>query len=320
VTPISSLVSGLKQQGHYLIGACPFCGGTDRFQIKRSHDGREVWFCRQCGDGRYHDVIDFVKRRDGCNYQKACETLDHEQTAVTVSPIHQQRQTAPGRWLATANELAARYAAHPRRFEMWAAYKALSAETINARNLGAGVLPQSQCRHERLIVPIYNEAGQVVNLRGRAIDCDCPKWLAPGGWSLDALPLYGLDALQPGGVLWVVENPVDALMIAERTPYAGAATLSVSYWRDAWTQAIIARQPSLVVVAYDNDLVGNGGANRRGAMLAAWRVKLPPERKNQRPPESNGAKIANIMLTNGIRATLYDWGDAPEKADIGGMI
>lgn len=64
-TRLTDLVPGLKKSGQYHIGPCPFCGGKDRFNVKTTHDGIDLWVCRQCGDGKYHDVIDFIQRRDG---------------------------------------------------------------------------------------------------------------------------------------------------------------------------------------------------------------------------------------------------------------
>ncbi len=63
-TRITNLVPGLKKSGQYHVGPCPFCGGRDRFNVKTT-DGGDLWICRQCGDGKYHDVIDFLQRRDG---------------------------------------------------------------------------------------------------------------------------------------------------------------------------------------------------------------------------------------------------------------
>lgn len=65
VNRLTDLVPGLKKSGAYHIGPCPFCGGNDRFNVKTTHDGIDLWVCRQCGDGKYHDVIDFIQRRDG---------------------------------------------------------------------------------------------------------------------------------------------------------------------------------------------------------------------------------------------------------------
>lgn len=64
-TRLTDLVPGLKKSGQYHIGPCPFCGGKDRFNVKTTHDGIDLWVCRQCGDGKYHDVIAFIQRRDG---------------------------------------------------------------------------------------------------------------------------------------------------------------------------------------------------------------------------------------------------------------
>lgn len=57
----------LKRVGMYYIGPCPFCGGTDRFNLKvvRSKD---LWICRQCGDGKYKDAIHYLMQRNNWTY------------------------------------------------------------------------------------------------------------------------------------------------------------------------------------------------------------------------------------------------------------
>ena len=201
---------------------------------------------------------------------------------------------------------------NPRRVELWNSYKPLSLETLERMQLGVGVLPYSRCKHERLIVPVY--AGpQLVGLRGRQIDCDCGKWLASAGWSIDLAPLYNSDAISIGQVIWIVENPVDALMLSERTEYAGVATYSVSYWTEAWSNRLIEAQPELVIVAYDNDLVGCGGGSRRDEFIRKW-LEDP---KHKVVPPANGPALANKLLEAGLPATLFDWGRAEYKADIG---
>jgi hypothetical protein len=193
--------------------------------------------------------------------------------------------------MARPDVLLERYENHPRRFEAWQAHKPVSVETIRRKRLGMGVLPASRCKHERLIVPIL-DGTMLVGLRGRAIACSCGKWLVAGGTTLEMLPLYNQEALQPGCVVWIVENPVDALLLTERTPYAGVATYSVSYWRQAWTETLQAAQPELMIVAYDND---------------------DPGRKN-------GIRLANTLLAAGLQVTLFDWGQAVYKADIGSLL
>jgi len=210
---------------------------------------------------------------------------------------------------------AERAAKNPRRAELWAAYKPLSLGTIDRMQLGVGILPYSRCKHERLIVPVYS-GPELVGLRGRAIDCDCGKWLASAGWSNDLAPLYNSDALSIGQVIWIVENPVDALMLSERTEYAGVATYSVSYWTDAWTKRLQEAQPELVVVAFDNDLPGCGGGLRRDEFIRKW-LENP---KHKVVPPASGPKLANKLIEAGLPATLFDWKDADYKADIGSLL
>lgn len=48
-------------------GACPKCGGTDRFRLD-DKEGRGTWFCNQCGNG---DGLDLVRLVTGKNVKEA---------------------------------------------------------------------------------------------------------------------------------------------------------------------------------------------------------------------------------------------------------
>ncbi len=56
-------------------GTCPFCGGKDRFivQPNRTSTGGS-WSCRNCSQ-RWRDAIDYVRRRDNCEFNEACKQL-----------------------------------------------------------------------------------------------------------------------------------------------------------------------------------------------------------------------------------------------------
>lgn len=60
---IAEMVPGLTRRGGYYIGPCPFCGGEDRFNVRVGDDG-DLWLCRHCAPGKYHDVVEFLGRRD----------------------------------------------------------------------------------------------------------------------------------------------------------------------------------------------------------------------------------------------------------------
>jgi DNA primase len=57
-------------------GSCPFCGGIDRFRVQPYHSEGGRWWCRGCGEGRWHDVIDYVMRRNGIDFLTALDKLE----------------------------------------------------------------------------------------------------------------------------------------------------------------------------------------------------------------------------------------------------
>jgi len=77
----------LRKAGKYAIGACPFCGGKDRFTIKHTPQG-DRWYCRQCGDGRYHNAIDFIMRRDDCDFKTALQILKQDAPIVPLPRVN----------------------------------------------------------------------------------------------------------------------------------------------------------------------------------------------------------------------------------------
>lgn len=84
-TRLTDLVPGLKKAGKYHIGPCPFCGGRDRFNVKTT-DGGDLWICRQCGDGKYHDVIDYLMRRDGRTFAEVVGATSSPRLAAVPVP------------------------------------------------------------------------------------------------------------------------------------------------------------------------------------------------------------------------------------------
>lgn len=84
-TRMTDLVPGLKKAGQYHIGPCPFCGGKDRFNVKTA-DGGDLWICRQCGDGKYHDVIDFLMQRDGRTFAEVVGAAAVPRRALMPTP------------------------------------------------------------------------------------------------------------------------------------------------------------------------------------------------------------------------------------------
>ncbi len=77
-----------KAGGGYHVGPCPMCGGVDRFTVKHTPGG-DRWHCRQCGDGKYHGVIDFIMARDRVSFVEACKLL----TGATPEKLCQNKKS-----------------------------------------------------------------------------------------------------------------------------------------------------------------------------------------------------------------------------------
>lgn len=209
--------------------------------------------------------------------------------------------------------LATTYASHPETVARWRAYKPLPEDVIRRHRLGYGRLPRysSRCPHERLIVPLFDEE-RVVGFRARSLECDCGRWLSPAG---SQMVLYNRETLRraAGKLLWIVENPIDALLLELRYPVGAVATLGVTMWHDEWTEWIARCGAKKVVVAYDHDVPGNGGT---AEMRQRW-----AESHNGRVPEPGGVRLVNRLLKAGVSAMLFPWpADTPEKCDVGDII
>lgn len=185
--------------------------------------------------------------------------------------------------------------------------------------LGYGVLPGGHER--RLIVPIFGADGRLACMRGRLPDSS--GWMSPAGWRLAELPLFNLRSARPGDTIVVVENAVDAILLSrhyeQRAALAVAvATLSVSYWTNAWDDALVALKPARVLVVYDNDLAGNGVSDdeARAAEQQRWR-----DEKRHEPPPARGPLLAQRLQRLGLRASVYQYPPGtPVGADPGDFI
>lgn len=280
---------------------CPSCGHESTPRDPHCSFSVRGWKCFSCGDG---GSLSKLAKMVNLN------TSDYQPIAYSPKPIERR----PATWLSDAERLVTQYEVHPQRVELWQQYKPVSYTNIVKRRLGVGILPLSKCHHERLILPII-DGTMIVGLRGRSMGCDCGKWLAPGGTQISMYPMYNADSLKPGCVTWIVENPIDALLITQTTEFIGVATYSVAYWQETWTQTLQAAKPSMTIVAYDNDLSGNGGAARRESMLKDWSAKHP----GLKPIEPAGPKLANRLNQANVSTTLFDWGNMLVK-DIGVLI
>jgi len=284
---------------------CPGCGKQSTKRNIHFSFNERGGYCFVCGyKCGLTKLAEDVGMKDGASY----EAKPYVEKPKRQTEIHD------------FDDLATVYHNAPMVYTKWNQYKPITMDLIYKYQLGVGVLPLSSCKHERLVMPIkYN--GKVIGFRGRAIDCDCKKWMQSSGLTLDMLPLYNSEHIMPGDAVIIVENAIDAILVSTCSSFfgtgkcTGVATFSTSYWKDDWTKILVKAKPAGIVVAYDNDLPGNGGGANREKMIA--------ERKKEhsdKVPQSRGILLVNKLIAAGLRAMLFWWGDSPAKSDIGELI
>ena len=68
-----TLKKAATTNGGEYCGACPFCGGKDRFRV---WPGTGRYWCRSCG--KSGDAIQYLRDRRGLSYVDACRYLGNE--------------------------------------------------------------------------------------------------------------------------------------------------------------------------------------------------------------------------------------------------
>ncbi len=305
-TDLVALVPGLRASGRYHIGPCPFCGGQDRFTIKRT-DAGDLWICRQCGDGKYHDALAFRMRAEGKTFRQVTQDTRYEirdtssesrsslvsRISNFVSPPDEewqisrlvlQKRAADNLWLTDEPQVA------PEMTQVvWhylRATRGLSPDTIRRYMLGynpeGAQLADGSAYPPGIHIPCQVD-GQLWYVKARlpkaalqaaaAHGKRLPKYMMLRG---SRTALFNADALVGARVAVVVEGEFDALLLGQFLPpgwaavtMGGAATLPGATFLPYFGAL------ERVLLCLDNDAAGQRAlAAWRG--LLAWAEAAPP--------------------------------------------
>jgi ribosomal protein L37AE/L43A len=178
----------LKHSGRYWFGPCPFCGGRDRFQIKRTDSGY-LWICRKCGTGKYQDAIAYVTRRESLDIRKDFAEVIRRMgfTPDALTPIQPTRSESrplitlpPDDWMRSAlteidtasdNLIESAAWLEARRY---LASRGLRRGTCNAWDIGAARV----FNRPAIVIPYIERAGaieKVTGIRYRFIDAQAQE-------------------------------------------------------------------------------------------------------------------------------------------------
>lgn len=211
-------------------GACPFCGGRDRFTIKRTPDGYR-WLCRHCTDDKYLDVVDYVQRRDGLTFVEAVRKLGAEPSPLRDDDLPPMRSAEPPqeqdpqvieRLTSLALEAVRRRLDDEILrpiFEEYLQRRGLAEETADAALLGVAMAFDTKLRRERpaVSIPYIKADFEVQGIKFRFCD-DAPGGLRYVMERGSKAGLYSLpERLGRSKRLLILEGELNLLSVAQVT-------------------------------------------------------------------------------------------------------
>ncbi len=300
--------TNLKAAGHYFIGACPFCGGTDRFNLTQKADGWR-WLCRNCTDTKYKSPIDYVMRRDGLNFKQALEILGGIYSTPAPAPHAKfPKPEAPSIVLPDSTWQAQHWHEVTQACEALTTNKSaraylelrsLNPSTWNMYLLGFVMVfdPKTQIKRAAISIPWYDSDETITAIKYRFID-DLAKdksyryTMAKGSKQI----LFGMHITSGNEMLILTEGEFNAASITQITAHESLNIDAFSFGSETATHADILRT---VANDYQRVIVWADNPDHANAI----RLSLNRSADALCSPEIDGVKYdANTLLQKGYLA------------------
>ncbi|MDR6297515.1 phage/plasmid primase-like uncharacterized protein [Pantoea dispersa] len=251
-------------------GACPACGGKDRFRFD-NQDGRGTWLCNQCGAG------------DGLNLVEKALSLSAKEAAMKVagmlgslpesaSVMHDEaadKSRAQADAAARAQALIA--AAVSRTDNAYLSAKGLhgtQALTLSDALRCGGI----SFAAGDVLIPLTGEDGTAVNVQ--LISTEGDKRTLPGG---QVKGTYWLTGEPDGKALWLTEGYATGLTVHRLTGQAVYVALSANNLPALAKRLRESYPGAMMLIAADRDDNGTGQLKAEEAAKACGgKTALPP--------------------------------------------
>lgn len=272
---LSALGIKVPSAGHH--GACPACGGKDRFRLD-DKAGRGTWFCNQCGHG---DGLDLVRLVTG---RKIKEVAGMVSEALALPEI-QEKPALPARKKAAGKEAGAERYTRLRQQSCNGEPVYLTNKSLHGYSLPLLSQPLNLAgitfSTGSLLLPLTDISGNITG--GQLINPDGDKSLLPGSQLSGAfIALTDIPAETPEQVI-ITEGFATALTVSLLTEGWIVAAVAATNLLKV-TEQIRKRWPETrIILAGDNDLAdgkentGRIQAEKAAKAVDGW-VTLPPVR------------------------------------------
>jgi DNA primase len=169
-------IQGLRRSGrHHLRGRCPLHSGEGR-ETFHVDTAEQVFHCFSCQAGG--SVLDLVMAVEGCGLRHAAERL----WSWSGAPDHDSEPwSRPVKQTVTKKiEYPARLGFRLRGIDWRHPYlRTRGIDEATAVEFGIGFYSGPGLMHNRLVIPIENEVGELVGYCGRALDGSEPRYRFP---------------------------------------------------------------------------------------------------------------------------------------------
>jgi len=288
----------LKRTGRELRGRCPIHqgDGTESFHANTEKNAFHCFSCQAKGN-----VLDLVAAMEKCNVREAARRIQ------SWFQITDSRPSSPAPQKPTGSEPARKARGEgdepnkPLGFRLkdidhshpYLAERGIDAET--AEYFGVGFFSGKGSMSGRIVIPIENEAGELVAYAGRSIDGSEPKYKLPPGFKKSQV-LYNLPrAVEDGSnrTVVLVEGFFDCMKVVQ-AEHACVALMGCSL--SEAQQALVVRHFRQVVIMLDGDEPGQKAATEIASRLAhdLW-VRVVEVPDGEQPDQISAEELRRLL-------------------------
>lgn len=287
----TTLTHRANTRGGEWAGPCPLCNaGVDRFRVQPNAGNAGLWWCRVCSeDDRWHDAIDYIRKRDNVGFVEAKQRLGmaSNDTRQNTRKPSQAAGSPPTNSAPPDDDWqsAARQMVHDCTGLLWDKDGAAALDYLHGRGLDdntilsfeLGYLPAGLRAHGYIdtvncITIPWQDDRNIWAVKMRRSDKDKYKQVTGG-----RAGLFGVQFMSGQRDVFVTEGEFDCMILHQHVSHfadvvtTGSATSKLP---ERWLPALMTAKNIWIVT--DNDKEGNKAAKYWQDLTGARSKRITP--------------------------------------------